>query len=117
MSMNIFITADRKVTFKDKNGKRSSSIQTERFRAWQTPTRVTHEILASHDMKQAYVDWILRECSRDREWPVYADDDFLGVGEPVGTRIVNEGKEHVEEFRAWVEQVEEEGFTVNFEMI
>jgi rubrerythrin len=48
---------------------------------------------------------------------VYADDDFLGVGEPVGTRIVNEGKEHVEEFRAWVEQVEEEGFTVNFEMI
>jgi hypothetical protein len=117
MSMNVIIIATRKISFKKKNGEMHDSVQMETFRAWQTPTCVTDEILASKDPAQAYVDWILRERSRDQEWPVYADDDILGDGVPVGTRIVNEGKEHVEDFREWVEFVEEQGFTVKFEMI
>lgn len=117
MSMNVIIIATRKISFKKKNGEMHDSVQMETFRAWQTPTKITYEILESQDPTQAYIDWILRERSRDEELPLYADEDFLGIGEPVGTQIVNEGKEHVEEFLTWVKQVEEEGYMVEFEMI
>ncbi len=117
MSMNIYITATRKITFKKKNGKRSGGIQHEKFNAWQTPTKITHEILASKDPIQAYVDWIIRDCSHSQEFPVYAEDDIFGEGTPIGVRIVNGGEEHIESFLEWVKHVEEEGFTVKFEMI
>jgi hypothetical protein len=117
MSMNILITAERKVTFKKKDGKRSGSVQTVEFNAIQTPTRVTKQILASKDPAQTYIDWVLAECSQDRILPVFAEDDIWQVGEPVGTEIWNPGKEHVEEFKAWIAEVEENGFTVKFEMI
>jgi hypothetical protein len=96
MSMNIMITASRKVTFKNKAGKRSGGIQTENFGTCQTPTAVTYEILKSKDPAQAYIDWVLEEYGQ------YEDDIW---------------QEHVEEFRAWIDRVEEEGFTVKFNMI
>ena len=117
MSMNIMITASRKITFKKKDGKRASSVQTVEFRAFQTPTHVTKQILASKDPAQTYIDWVLAECSVDEEEPVFADDDIYGEGKPVGIEIYNAGKEHVEEFRSWIQQVEEDGFTLKFEMI
>jgi hypothetical protein len=116
MSMNIMITASRKITFKKKNGKRGGEIQTVEFRALQTPTQVTYDILASQDPAQTYIDWVLAECSRDVVEPVFAEDYLLGDS-PTGTRVWNAGKEHVEEFRAWIEHVEEEGYTVKYEMI
>ena len=117
MSMNIFITAERKITFKKKDGKRSGSVQKVEFSTYQTPTRVTYDILESKDPAQTYIDWVLAECSVDEEEPVFADDDIYGEGKPVGTAIYNAGKEHVEEFKAWIAQVEEDGFTLKFEMI
>jgi len=117
MSMNILITATRKVTFKKKNGKRGGEIQNVEFRALQTPTQITHDILASKDPAQTYIDWVLRDCSRDVVLSVFAPEDIWGEGEPVGTSVWNAGKEHVEEFRAWVNSVEEEGYTLKFEMI
>ena len=48
---------------------------------------------------------------------MFAEDDLFEEGEPIGTKVFNAGKEHVEEFRAWIKDVEEEGFTVKFEMI
>ena len=117
MSMNIMITASRKITFKKKNGKRGGEIQSGEFRALQTPTQVTYDILESKDPAQTYIDWVLAECSRDEIEPVFAEDDIWQEGEPVGTRVWNHGKEHVEEFRAWIKDVEENGFTVKFEMI
>jgi hypothetical protein len=117
MSMNILITATRKVTFKKKNGKRGGEIQTVKFREWQTPTEITQEILASKDPAQAYIDWILRDCSVDVETPVFAEDDIWEQGEPVATTVFNPGKEHVEEFREWIKDVEDNGFTLRFDMI
>lgn len=111
------ITASRKVTFKNKAGKRTGGIQNGEFRALQTPTQITYDILASKDPAQTYIDWVLRDCSRDVVEPVYAEDDIWQEGKPVGTRVWNSGKEHVEEFRAWIKDVEENGFTVKYEMI
>jgi hypothetical protein len=117
MSMNIMITASRKVTFKKKNGKRGGGIQSGEFRALQTPTQVTYDILASKDPAQTYIDWVLRDCSRDEVVAVFAPEDIWEEDKPVGTRVWNHGKEHVEEFRAWIKDVEENGFTVKYEMI
>ena len=117
MSMNVYISAERQVAFKKKNGKRGTDKQIEVFTALQTPTRVTYEIVNSADPVQAYVDWVLRECSFDEEFKVYAEDDIFGEGEPVSVEIYNSGKEHVELFREWVERVEEDGFKVVFEVI
>ena len=117
MSMNIFITAERKITFEKKDGRRASSVQTVEFSTYQTPTSITKQILASKDPAQTYIEYILAECSVDEEEPVFADDDIYGEGKPVGTAIYNAGKEHEEEFKAWIAQVEEDGFTVKFEMI
>jgi hypothetical protein len=117
MSMNIYIYAVRKITFKKKDGKRGGSTQRDEFRALQTPTQVTYDIIESTNPDQTYIDWVLAECSRDEIEPVFAEDDIWQVGEPVGTRVWNHGKEHVEEFRAWIKNVEENGYTVKFEMI
>jgi hypothetical protein len=117
MSMNIMITASRKITFKNKAGKRTGSIQTGNFNAYQTPTQVTYDILASKDPAQTYIDWVLRDCSRDEEVPVFAPEDIWEEDNPIGVRVWNRGKEHVEEFRAWINDVEENGFTVKYEMI
>jgi hypothetical protein len=117
MSMNIMITASRKITFKNKAGKRTGGIETVNFNAYQTPTHITHDILASKDPAQTYIDWVLRDCSRDEVVAVFAPEDMWEEGRPVGTRVWNHGKEHVEKFRAWIKDVEENGFTVKYEMI
>jgi len=117
MSMNILITASRKITFKKKDGKRGGGIQRNEFPTFQTPTDVTRKIITSMDPAQTYIDWVLAEFSRDEIEPVFAEDDIWQEGEPVGTRVWNQGKEHIEEFRGWIEDVEANGFTVKFEMI
>jgi S-adenosylmethionine synthetase len=116
MSMNIMITAERKITFKNKAGKQCTGTQIEFFNALQTPTEVTFKILHSADQVKTYIDWVLAECSQDEISPVYAEADIFQEREPVGTEVWNHGKEHVEDFKKWMTEVEEQGFTVKFEV-
>jgi hypothetical protein len=115
MSMNIMITATREITFKNKAGNACTGDMFRYFNALQTPTQVTYDILASSDPVKTYTDWVLAECSQDQISPVFADDDTFQEREPVGTEVWNAGKEHVEEFRAWIKEVEEKGYTIKFE--
>lgn len=117
MSMNVYITADRKITFKKKNGKRSGGIQTVKFDAWQTPTKDTYAIVGSANPVQAYIDWV-DSHSRDEQVPVYAEDDiWWSESEPVRYDVWNAGKEHAQLFREWIEAVEEDGFTVKIDVM
>jgi hypothetical protein len=109
MSTNIHFIATREIKVIKTN---KISIQEIRFNEWQTPTRVTREIMESNDPIEAYKDWILRECSRDEEFPIYAEDDIFGQREPVGRQIYNAGKEHLEQFNKWLKMCDEEGYTV-----
>lgn len=112
MSTNIHFKATRKIVVK-KTKKRD--IQTIYFNEWQTPTRVTYEIIRSKNPIQAYKDWVLTECSRDEKLPVYADDDFLQERDPVRIEVYNAGKEHVAQFEEWIREAEEQGYTVEAE--
>lgn len=108
MSMNIYISASRQIQVV-KTGK----IETQHtvFKAWQTPTRDTYEILAAEDRLAAYKAWVLA-CSRDEVKGVYADDDIFCEGAIIGLKKVNVGKEHVAELDGWVAAMEEEGYEV-----
>ena len=116
MSMNVFITAQREVTFKRKSGELGTNIQVEKFSAWQTPTDITYKILGSDDPINAYCEYILT-LFQDKKGPVYDPDDVFCVKDPIGTRIYNPAKEHIAEFKKWMQEMEEEGYTINLELI
>jgi hypothetical protein len=109
MSINIHFIATREVIVV-KTGK--TTIQEINFNTWQTPTKVTWEIMGSADAIQAYKDYVLCEYTQDEEILIYADDDIFGEGNPVGKNIYNSGKEHIAEFEDWLTICEEEGYTV-----
>lgn len=119
MSMNVYITAVREVTAKNKAGKKIKSEQVLKFNAVQTPTKATYEIVGSEHPSQAYIDWCLAlaKWSGDKKYPIYAADDHLCEKEPIGFESINFYKDHVEEFRKWVDSVEEEGYIVKIEVI
>lgn len=112
MSTNIHFIATREVKVV-KTGKISK--QEIQFTELQTPTRVTWDIMESVNQTQTYKDWVLRECSRDEEFPIYAEDDVFGQGDPIGVEIYNAGKEHIEKFDEWLKMCEQEGFEVRAE--
>lgn len=82
MSMNIYITAEREITF---NGEPDTQVVA--FDAIQTPTKITNEILESGNPSQTYIDWVLNEVSY---------------------------KEHVKEFKEWIEEHKNKGYTIRF---
>ena len=112
MSTNIHFVAAREVRVV-KTGK--TNTQEIQFDELQTPTSVTWEIMRSANPVQTYKDWVLRECSRDEEFPVFAEDDVFGERDPVGVEIYNAGREHIEKFDAWLKMCAEEGFDVRAE--
>ena len=112
MSTNIHFLAEREIIVV-KTGQKD--IQRIYFNSvWQTPSRVTRELMDG-DPIQGYKDWILRECSHDEILAVYADDDYFEERAPVGQRIYNSGKEHVDAFEEWLDMCEQEGYTVTAE--
>lgn len=100
MSMNILITANREIKV-IKTGK--TTWQSIKFNAWQTPTSVTYDILNSSNPIEAYKNFILAESDKmDIDESIFDKDDHLY---------------HIELFEEWLNMCEEEGFTVEFEMI
>lgn len=110
MSMNLHVDAVRSVTV-TKTGK--ASVQKISFGLWQTPTDVTYAILASPDDKQAYINWV-RSYSSVEKYPIYADDDALGEGEPIGYEEVNACEDHIRELEEWWKNCEDEGYEIEF---
>lgn len=113
MSMNIWIMGERKI-FVPKT--ESFDTQTVKFDAWQTPTKVTHAILASEDKLQAYKDWVL-SITKEEQIPVYAPGDIFGEKDPIGMRPYHSGKEHIADLDYWVEHITSQGYTLDFSEI
>ena len=116
MSMNILIYGERRVSFKDKQGKRKTSTQTIKFNAMQTPTKVTYNIMEQADKAAAYIEYIKR-LSNPEQLAVYAEDDVFGEGQPVKYIHYDWTEEHINTFIEWIHTVEEDGYTVKFEVI
>lgn len=85
--------------------------QTMPIEVWQTPSRVTREILAAEDPVAAYVSWALRD-SKDIEEKIYADFDFMQVGGAIGTRVYNPAQEHARAFLDTVNAMRDAGYEI-----
>ena len=110
MSVNIYITGTQDCVV-IKTGKKF--VNTVMFSAIQTPTHVTYAILDAEDKAQAYIDWVLSH-GEDEQVPIYTEEDIFGRGEPIGWQTYNYCKEHVAEFKEWMELMKKEEFDVNF---
>lgn len=103
MSINIYFEAAREIIVK-KTGK--TDIQTIDRECWQTPTNVTYKIHNSQDPVKAYCDWVLSQ-SEDETVDVFDDDENF-----IGRKVINFGKEHVNEFLEWVDEMKRNGYDV-----
>ena len=112
MSVNIRIHAHRAIQV-IKTG--ALDTQSTEFDAWQTPTTATWHMLTPVDTQarlQAYRDWVMSACQDETEH-VYAEDDFFHEGEPVGTVIVNFGRDHLARLDKWLALLEQTGWEVS----
>ncbi len=116
MSMNVYIVAEREISYKKKNGKTGSDVQRVKFDAIHTPTTVTYNIVGSADPKQAYIEYVESNSSPVKE-PIHAPGDIFCERDPIGFRDHDWTVEHIKEFHAWVTKVEDQGYTVQFEVI
>lgn len=116
MSMNLHVAGSREITV---NVPGSTSLQfiepqTIRFDLYQTPTKVTYEILRSENQAQAYRDWVIADRWYEYEELVYAEDDIWEEREPIGTRTICHAEYHLQEFDEFIEQCQKEGYTIEF---
>lgn len=109
MSTNIHFEAKREIIVV-KTGHRD--IQVTHFNAWQTPTEETRKIHAAADPFVAYKQWVLSN-SEDVIVEVFADDDILEERPPIATRTFNAGLDHINQFDAWLKEMEENGWEVS----
>lgn len=114
--MNVYIFAERAISYTNKRGELCKSYQTEKFDAIQTPTTVTQTIISSTDPKQAYIDYLV-SLTNIIKVNIYDSDDVFCEREPIGTEDYNWVAEHLSRFNSWFETIEEDGYVVKFEQI
>jgi hypothetical protein len=109
MSMNLHLSASREITV-NQTGKIEQ--QHVSFSLWQTPTLVTRAILGKTDQLAAYATWVM-SISSDEIEKIYALDDWDETN-PLGTRIVNHGADHITDLTAWIDSVKLAGYEIEF---
>jgi hypothetical protein len=114
MSMNICISGIRDICVIC-----TGHIEQQRvyFDAWQTPTHVTHSILAMRDVSEqavAYITWV-RANTHTYSEDIYHDDDIM-CETIIGTRMVDIGEDHAEQFAEWIDSVTTSGYTLEMSM-
>ena len=109
MSTNLHVTGYRTVIV-EKTGKKD--IQTTSFDLYQTPSKVTREILNADDPAQGYRDWVIADRYEEEE-PIYADD-IWEEGEPIGVKTVCYQDDHIKEFDEFIKECEEDGYELKF---
>lgn len=110
MSTNFHIGASRAVTV-NKTG--VIDVQTLDYSTWQTPTKVTDQILLAMLPVEAYKAWVM-SISKDEEEPVYAEDDWFCEESPIGTKMVNAGKEECIQVDEWIADAVVKGYELEF---
>ena len=111
MSINVHIRAERKISFKDKNGKRRSDTQSIIFNCWQTPSEVSRNIMASANPVDQYIEWV-KSLAQVERIGIYADDDILCEGPIIGYDAYCAADEHIDKLKSWIAEAECDGYTV-----
>ena len=88
----------------------------EDFGLWQTPTKITKQILESRNRFNEYERWVMN-ITESEILPIYAQYDPFGDSEPIGTKEVHVGEEHIKELRKWIKDHSDEEWIIEWFMI
>lgn len=117
MSMNIHLRAELSGTFTSDDSKKTCKHKfTEWFDCYQTPTEVSYHIIDVNDFDERtkrYEEYVLSITS-ETEVNVYADDDYFGLKDPIGTRKEHFGKQHIKELHNFIRKYKEEGYSLEW---
>lgn len=119
MSMNLYIEATRKAYALNGKGKRVSFNDRRTFDCWQTPTKVTYDVLAKkteQEKVETYVQWA------DSAVKPYEDNMYDFESGPddnldypvIGRKMIYPAQEHANALREFLKDCHEEGFSVKF---
>lgn len=110
MSINFHISGTRSITVN-----KTGAVETQQsdYYPWQTPTKVTNEILATKLPVEAYKAWVI-SVSEDEQELVYEDDDIFSENEPVGSRTINVGTVECINVDEWVADAVASGYELEF---
>ena len=103
MSTNIYIRAIREVTFVRPNGKKGVDYSRKEFTTFQTPTKVTLEILSKANQEEeldCYIKWAQQSS---------ANNSASGSDKAAN---IKEANRHVKELREFVRASEEDGYNI-----
>ena len=109
MSMNFHISGKRDITVN-----KTGVVETQQcdYQPWQTPTKVTYEILAAMLPVEAYKAWVM-SISEDEQEAIYHESDIYG-DDPIGYKTINVGKEECIHVDEWIEAVVTQGYELEF---
>lgn len=107
MSTNFHVHGERDIIIA-KTAKKS--VQIINFDVWQTPTKVTYEIMGCSDRLDAYVDWVM-SISKDE---LFKDEEYVNGQFFEKEVTVNYGCDHIKELRERIKLAVEDGYTITF---
>jgi len=110
VSINFHISIKREIY--NKVGKHLGT-QHLNFDTWQTPTKVTNEIMNSSNPIEKYKEWVM-SISEDIEENIYEKDDPFGEREPIGIQIYNPAEEHIAELNEFINDAYREEYEISF---
>jgi len=111
MSMNFHISAKREIFVPATN---EYDYQYETLWVYQTPTKVTEQLIESENPLGSYIEWVRKNFSMNEEISIYSEDDIFGEYEPVKTVTVNEAEEHITELLEKISTLKEKGYELEF---
>ena len=119
MSMNVYIIAVRKAFAFNKKGEKIEFEDSRKFNAWQTPTKITKQIVFSGDIETQIAEYkkYIFSLRQVKTQPIYAEDDFFGEREPIRYEEYCIADEHLQDFEEWISDMDNQGFTISIEMI
>ena len=118
MSMNLYVEGTRKATVMVK-GKEKTITDRTSFKLWQTPTKLTYEVLdlsTTEQKVEAYIKWANTVCDPyeedivDYNGPLDENLDYPVIGR----KMVYPAQEHANEFREWLQMCDDEDYQVDF---
>lgn len=109
MSVNFHIRGRRDVTV-NKTG--ATDVQYLEYDTWQTPSNVTHELMASMLPVEAYKAYVMRG-SDDEQEAIYDETDLYG-DDPIGYKTVNYAKDECTRVDEWIAAVVARGYEIEF---
>jgi len=112
MSMNIRISATREVMVIKTGEKSSEQIY---FDCWQTPTKVSYDIIEKENPVEAYKQWVLDKNCVDT-YDIFEPDDIFNERNPIGEKTINYSEVHVNVLNEWIEDCEKGGYTIEVEV-